>query len=372
LRQPEARSLDARQAAADARREAAGSWTPEPVAVELSSQSDRFNSNLGGRETAAGLAIPLWLPGERARAGELAHAESLAVASRKQAAQLRTAALVREAWWNWHRARLALDLAQGVLDNARQLAADVGRRVKAGDLARSDQHQSDGAVASAEAAVAEAEGAMAGAVQQFAGLTGLLPSAGGEPVTEPVPDNAAVMDPAAHPAIADLMDRAEVARRLADLAGARTRGAPELTVGTTRERGAVNEAYRQSLTVGIRIPFGADSRYRAAVSTAQADAIEAESLLGLERQKLAGEAQAAGARLTAARTQAAAADRRAQLARESQGFFQKSFRLGESDLPTRLRIELEAADAARQAARARIDLAASISALRQTLGLLPQ
>ena len=71
-------------------------------------------------------------------------------------------------------------------------------------------------------------------------------------------------------------------------------------------------------------------------------------------------------------TQLAAAERRAQLARESRGFFDKSFRLGETDLPTRLRIEAEAADAERQAARARIELAAAISAWRQALGLLPQ
>ena len=45
---------------------------------------------------------------------------------------------------------------------------------------------------------------------------------------------------------------------------------------------------------------------------------------------------------------------------------------GESDLPTRLRIEAEAADAERQAVRARIELAAAISAWRQALGLLPQ
>ena len=92
----------------------------------------------------------------------------------------------------------------------------------------------------------------------------------------------------------------------------------------------------------------------------------------LDRARLAGEREAARARTDAARSQLAAADRRAQLARESRGFFDKSFRLGESDLPTRLRIEAEAADAERQAVRARIELAAAISAWRQALGQLPQ
>jgi len=52
--------------------------------------------------------------------------------------------------------------------------------------------------------------------------------------------------------------------------------------------------------------------------------------------------------------------------------FDKSFRLGETDLPTRLRIEAEAVEAERQEARSRIELATAISAWRQSLGLLPQ
>ena len=47
-------------------------------------------------------------------------------------------------------------------------------------------------------------------------------------------------------------------------------------------------------------------------------------------------------------------------------------RFGETDLPTRLRIELEASDASRQAAVAKINYAVAISNLRQALGLLPE
>ncbi len=67
-----------------------------------------------------------------------------------------------------------------------------------------------------------------------------------------------------------------------------------------------------------------------------------------------------------------AASLRARLASETRGFFERSFRLGETDLPTRLRVELEAAESQRQAQRAQIDYAASISALRQALGLIPE
>mgnify|MGYP000400545344 CR=1 FL=1 len=63
--------------------------------VDLAGKTDQLNKNQGNREYAAGVALPLWLPGERSRQGALADAESKAVDSRVTAAQLRTAAAVR-------------------------------------------------------------------------------------------------------------------------------------------------------------------------------------------------------------------------------------------------------------------------------------
>ena len=94
--------------------------------------------------------------------------------------------------------------------------------------------------------------------------------------------------------------------------------------------------------------------------------------LATERERIDAEQVASRQRVTSARTQLAAAERRAQFAQESRGFFDKSFRLGNTDLPTRLRIEAEAAEAQRQAASARIEVAAAISQWRQALGLLPE
>jgi len=380
LRQPEAQSREARQDAATARRQAADSWTAEPASLELSIKSDRLNQNQGSREDAAGVAFPLWLPGERSRTGALADAELRATASRVLAAQLRTAASVRESYWLWQRARGEHELALERLHNAQQFAADVAKRVKAGDLARSDQHQADGAVATAELGLAEAASTLASAAQQLRTLTGTPPgpsavaAQGAGALTEPVPALAAdfaALD-SRHPALTELLDRADVARRAAELARVQSRSNPELSLATARDRALAGEPYQQSITLGIRIPFGSDSRNRAKRATAQADVIEAQAQLGLERERLLADLDGARARLDSAQAQMTAADKRAQLARESRGFFQKSFQMGETDLPTRLRIELEAGEAQRQAGRTRIDRAAAVSALRQALGLLPE
>ncbi|ABM94614.1 TolC family protein [Methylibium petroleiphilum] len=372
-RQPEAMALQARRNAVRAQQSAATAWTPEPAALEISNKTDRLNRNQGARELEVGVAVPLWLPGERGRSAALAEAEGAAIESRATAAQLRVAATVREAWWQWQRARIEVDSARDQLDNTRRIAADVARRTRAGDLARADQHQADGAVASAEANMAQAEAGLAAARQHLRALTGTAPatSEAAASAAEPDPGMAAT-DMEAHAALLELKDRAAVAERTAALASTQSRANPELMLATTRDRGAFGEAAQQTITLGVRIPFGGGPRHDARTANARAEATEVQAQLALERERVIAEREAAKVRVDASRAQLAAAERRAQLARESRGFFDKSFRLGETDLPTRLRIEAEATEAERQAARTRIELAAAISAWRQALGLLPQ
>lgn len=372
-RQPEALALQAHRDAARARQKAAQAWTPEPAALELSNKTDRLNRNQGARELEVGVAVPLWLPGERSKSAALADAEGAAIESRASAAQLRVAAAVRDAWWQWQRTRIEAESARDQLDNTRRIAADVARRTRAGDLARADQHQADGAVAAAESGLAQAEAALAAARQQLRALAGRAPAATetAGAAAEPDPGTASA-ETDAHPALQELRDRAAVAEGSAALAAAQSRANPELMLATTRDRGAFGESSQQTLTLGVRIPFGGGPRHDARSASARAEATEAQAQLALERERLGAEREAARVRVDASRTQLAAAERRATLARESRGFFEKSFRLGETDLPTRLRIEAEAAEAERQAARTRIELAAAISAWRQALGLMPQ
>jgi len=373
-RLPEARSLELRRDAAAARRQIANAWTAEAPALELSGKTDQLNRNQGSREYVAGISLPLWLPGERDRFGALADAEAQAIDSRLLAAQLRIAAAIRESWWSWQRARGLSAVAGERLGNARRIAVDVARRVKAGDLARADQHQAEGAVAAAEAALAEAEGAVAVAAEQLRGLIGVAPAIQAAERAERLPVLPVDFNSLdrTHPAVAELLDRAEVARRSAELAAAQKRANPELVLATTRDRGTFADPYSQTITAGVRIPLSSEVRHRAKVSAARAEAAELDAQLLIERERVLAGLSAARIRILTAQKQLDAAATRARLARETRGFFEKSFRLGESDLPTRLRIELEAVEAERQTALTRTDLAAAISELRQALGLLPE
>lgn len=376
-RQPEAQAQPLRQQAAEATRLAAQRWTAEPPALQLQTRTDRPGSQQGQREVEVGLAAPLWLPGERARSAALGDAQWQQVQSQQRAAQWQLAAQVRQAWWDWQRARSDLALAQDRLHSARQLAADVQRRWQAGDLARTDGLQAQAVVAQAEAAQAEAQGALQAARSALSAWGALPGTAPGAPApqdwrAEPLADAAAQAVPDTHPALAQAQAQAQVARHTAELAAVQRRANPELSVAATRGRDQAGERYRQSVTLGLRIPLGDNALAQAKEAAAQADALEQETRLQRERERLAQDLHAAQARVAAAQAQSDAAARHAALVQETLGHVDKAFRLGEADWPTRLRAEQDAAQAQRQLARARIDAAAAVSALRQALGLLPE
>jgi len=93
-RQPEARALQARRDAAQAKAKAAGLVSPEAPSLELRQRSDLATGNNGAREAEVGIAVPVWLPGQRTASADLAQAEISFVERRLLASQLRLAASV--------------------------------------------------------------------------------------------------------------------------------------------------------------------------------------------------------------------------------------------------------------------------------------
>lgn len=365
-RQPAAAALGERQRAVAARRQAADALTAAPPTLELGARSDRFNRNQGGRELEAGVALPLWLPDERSGAQAVADADLSALAGRVAGQRLALAREIRDLWWAWQAARNEQGLAGEREAAARRLRDDVARRFQAGDLSRADLNQAEGLAAQARALQAEATAAEALARYRLESLSGPVTVAEGG--GEPLPPAAAPE----HPRLRELQGLAELARRQAGLARVQSRSNPELAISTRYDRAAAGLENEQTWALALRIPFGGGPRHDARMAVANADALEADATLQLEQARLVREAEALRSQFAAAATQVEAAELRARLARENRGFYDKSFRLGESDLPTRLRIEAEAFEAERALGAARIGRERSLSLLRQALGLLPE
>lgn len=371
-RQPAAAGLGERSRAAAAQQQVANAWTAAPPSLELGTRSDRFNRNRGALEQELGVALPLWLPGERSASQALAAADAEAVERRGGSLRLQLAQALREAWWAWQAAHNESSLAGERVAAASRLRDDVARRFRAGDLSRADLNAAAGALAQAEAQAAEVSAAAAQATFRLRNLTGTgLPEAPPVAAAEPLPAATAAAAEQ-HPQWRELQARAQRADAEVELARQQTRANPELAVSTRRDRGAAGEAVDQTWALALRLPFGAGPRQDARIATARAEALELQGEALRLQEQLGYAGELAARQVAAARQQLAAAEQRAALARENRDLYDKSFRLGESDLPTRLRIEAEAFEAERALGRARIALAQGISQWRQSLGLLPE
>ncbi|HYD63343.1 MAG TPA: TolC family protein [Noviherbaspirillum sp.] len=364
-RQPESSAHTARQEEMAAKRDAASALFPAPPSIALAQRTDRFNQNRGDRETEAELTAPVWMPGTRDSAQRLAAAETAFLDTSTLSARLRLAGEVRDTYWQ---ARLAQnDRAVSVrkADEAALLMQDVERRLKAGEAARVDANQAQGAERLARASLADAEARAFRTLKAFTALTGLaqLPESG-----DRLPEERASGD---HPQLSALEANLQVQRAKLAQASAERREPPEVSVGMRRERPTFGEAYENSVRLAVRIPLAAQSRNAPRITAANAELIEAETALARERERIQAEVDTAKAELMHAQQIEKLAEERYQLASDTKALYAKAFRLGELDLPTRLRSENEFFDAELSLSRARLETGRAISRINQALGLLP-
>ena len=365
-RQPAARATGAREDELAAKRDAATALFPEPPSLNLGYRTDQPNQNTGIREFEGVMSLPVWTPASRDGAQALAHAETEQFGSGLRAQRWRLAGEVREAYWQARLAANELVLARRKVEEAVALADDVERRLKAGDLARSDLNQARVVEQVARAVYAETGARAYRVAQAFSVLTGLktLPD-----VVEPMAESHPELD--AHPQLEAAGHAAATARAKLGQATSATRDPPEIEVGMRRERGAFGESYANSVIVGIKVPFGTDARNQPRITAANAELIEASAALLLEHQKLASDIDSATVELEQARKIENLSAERFRLAADTQGLFAKAFTLGELDLPARLRAENELFDAELALTRARIEVGRAISRLNQARGVLP-
>jgi cobalt-zinc-cadmium efflux system outer membrane protein len=365
-RQPSARASGAREDELAAKRDAATTLLSEPPSVKLGYRTDQPNQNTGIREIEGVMSLPVWSLGTRDAAQALAQAETEQYDFSLRAQRWRLAGEVREAYWQARLAATELEVARRKVEESVALAADVERRLKAGDLARSDLNQARVVEQLARATSAETRARAYRSAQVFFVLTGLktLPAVT-ETVAEPYPE----LD--AHPQLEAAGRVSATARAKLGQATKATRDPPEIEVGMRRERNAFGESYANSVIVGIKLPFGTDARNQPRITAANAELIEASAALVLEHQKLAADIDNAMVELEQAREIETLAAERFRLAADTQALFAKAFALGELDLPARLRAENERFDAELALTRARVEAGRAISRLNQARGLLP-
>lgn len=366
-RYPLAAAGAAREAEAQARAEAAAGMTPGPASVSLSNLNDRVGRNLGKQEWEIEMAVPLWLPGQKAaRQAEASSAQS-EVAARRRALRWQIAGEVRDAWWAVAAARNTHALAQHRIVTARELESDVLRRFKVGELARIDANLVQAESLAAAADLADAEAVLLQAEHNYRSLTG-TPA----PAVLAAEDTVAAGEPReGHPQLAAVAAAAQLARAKLKAAAENRREAPELAVRMARDRSDFSEPYSNAVGVKLTIPFSFGPRVRQENSAARAELEQADAELALAKLKLELDTERARRDMETAERQLAMARQRRELTADNLRLAKKSFTLGESDLPTLLRARTAAFEADALLNRQQVALAASQSRANQILGVLP-
>ena len=369
----QSRSLDNRRKELAAKEKAAGSWlSGEPVAG-IAHRTDWLNRNEGFREYEAEIELPLWNPRVRTAAQADVSAQRLGFDGQFALARLKLTGELRALAASAAMAQVELDLNKRKLLDANVLMQDLNRRVKAGENARVDGLQAQLLVQQAQTALAHAESQLTRLQNQWRSLTGLAMVAS---LNEPLASSAANEATAAsvspdHPALRQAQAQVSIAQAKLALTAADQRDPMALGLGIARERGSFGVTNETKLRIALRIPLGGDNRNEARDAAARAELDTAQAELDALQRQLPTEVAAATADLRAARFAQTAATERVRLSTEVQILITKSWRLGDGDLPARLRAENEQFEARLSLARAAIDVQRAIANLNQAHGVFP-
>lgn len=405
-----ARENEGRRQRAQAEGEAAKPLWAGPPALEISHRNDRLQGHAGQRELEVGVSVPLWLPGQRAATASTAQAASAQAAAAEQAERLHLAGELREAAWLL--SALEAEAAQATAHTLamRQLAADVERRVQAGDLARADALAAQAEHLAAAVQQAETGLRLQAARARWTLLTGLVaaPDLGAghqAPVNDTVSERTSprandqandrasekpsdhsaapgtAMTPGAtqqaashleqHPQWLLARQTTTLARQRVELLRLSNRDAPELSLGLRQDTPGRGAASQGSLGVALRLPLATEARNRPLQVQALTELALAEAQAQRLRERLDSDLTQAHQAEQAEEARLRAEAERARLLRERAALIDKSFRAGESALPDLLRALHAAAQADGAVARQTAARGLALARLQQALGLLP-
>ena len=365
---PIAQSRAIRQDEAGAKRELAASWLADAPRVSISQKTDRWNRNAGAREWEAEIGVSLQMPAVRNARGALVESEAARYDAHAVAEKWRLAGEVREAYWSARLDASDLALAARKVVEAGALATDVERRFKVGEVARTDWNQAQAALKLAESAEADARAKAFRSGRAFLALTSLSQL----PADDESPSNIEALTATdQHPQLRELVSEADAARARQQEANVTRQDAPEIAFGTVRERAAFGEASAGSVVLRLTVPLPSGARNRSRVASAGAERIEAESRVPQLRLRIESDIASAVEDLSQASRQVEFAQSRLALARETHALLDKAYKLGELDLPTRLRAEADRFDAELSLARANLHRSRGISRINQASGRLP-
>lgn len=372
----QSRSLEAQFRAISARYATVNSLTPGSPYVAGYQRNAAAGNLRNYNETEVEVGMPLWLPGQRDALAGTVNTGLFEVEERLALRRLEVAGVLRDAWWNAQRAAREVSVARNRVATARDIGADMTRRVELGDAAQTDALLAKNETLAAETELAQSEGAVKVAQVTYMALTGGAPPSGALESVRPA------IDIEEHPSLRAPRAALARARAQAELVDATPIDNPEIGIFGRQEHNdqystdpsqQISDQRTDATTVGVRlriaIPTAGRNEPRRAEALAEMDRATAE----YERAKrvVLAEIKAARESLAAARRAATFANARLVVANDQFDLSRKAFKLGEISAFDLYRVRQIQLEAQRMEANAEINVGIAISRLNQAQGYAP-
>ncbi len=372
----QSRSLEAQFRAISARYATVNSLTPGSPYVAGYQRNAAAGNLRNYNETEVEVGMPLWLPGQRDALAGTVNTGLFEVEERLALRRLEVAGVLRDAWWNAQRAAREVSVARNRVATARDIGADMTRRVELGDAAQTDALLAKNETLAAETELAQSEGAVKVAQVTYMALTGGAPPSGALESVRPA------IDIEEHPSLRAPRAALARARAQAELVDATPIDNPEIGIFGRQEHNdqystdpsqQISDQRTDATTVGVRlriaIPTAGRNEPRRAEALAEMDRATAE----YERAKrvVLAEIKAARESLAAAQRAATFANARLIVANDQFELSRKAFKLGEISAFDLYRVRQIQLEAQRMEANAEINVGVAISRLNQAQGYAP-
>jgi outer membrane protein TolC len=342
-------------------------WLAAAPSFYFSYLSDRPRDDTGQREYEGGVELPFWRAGQRSAVQAVAGSATAASEAARAALRLEVAGLLRGALWDIEAAANALAAARDAVAVAEEIVRVVERRNARGDLSQADVLLARTTLLERQQAEVEAEAVLLDSERGYRSLTGLdrRPASFAEARSE-IED--LTED---HPLLELANAEIERARSNRAFIARDARGPFSVTVGPHREYDPFGTVPRDSMTVAVKIPFGAGSQ--SATQAAQAGRLvsNAESERNALLRRLDLDLHEAEHTLTVLDESLALAADRAAVAEQQLRMAQSAFAQGEIELRELLRVQEATLAARRNLQRLGIEQGRTIAALNQALGATP-
>ena len=365
-RSPQQAKLLSQQSVLDARNQVASAMLPSTPSLTIGHQNDTVGSGRGEREWQAEVELPVWRLNQRQNRIKVANAYQSNLINSQESLKLQVAGTLRDVLWDIAFNDNNVALASNKLEVSQRLQADVEKRFKAGELAKTDAIFAQQETLRAEKEKLRADAELMHARHRYYVLTGL----------REIPANieekqSNLEDYSQSPIWLEAQSKLGLAETERQLATIESRDNFQVLINARRIQGGFDTTFNESVGLKIRIPFGGDARAATIKSASElnlGNALSEQETLRLSLETAMHEAEH---NLSVSQAELGIANKQFDMAKESVRLAKKAFQLGETDLVSLLRVQAQTNEIERAFTSRQIQLQWDIARYNQAVGVLP-